>query len=202
MRLLFILIVSTLVTSTLYANEYSAGKKWKCTDKKGGSTITSIPCPVGMQSQEVDHNNNIIPNGYDPKANKQYWRCTSSLESLGHGASIYTEHSCLVSDPFNLMKYKGVRVNREGFTAEEMPVEIKRRENLAKQKEWENRHKKTANQPKVSKLLNPDELVELRGFEIIKSDAKQIKKDDCKSWMNSNVIDPTPEKKKYIKENC
>lgn len=188
MRLLFILlIVSTLATNTLYANEYSAGKKWKCTDKNGGSAITSMPCPVGMQSQEVDRNNNIIPNGYDPKANKEYWKCTSSLESLGHGASVYTEHSCLASDPFNLMKYKGVRVNREGFTAEEMPIEIKRRENLAKQKEWE--QGKNVNRP-------------LTGGVRVEGQITTKQHDDCQSWKNSNIIDPTPEKKKYIKDNC
>lgn len=202
MRLLFILIVSTLTTNTLYANEYDGGKRWKCTDKNGGSAITSMPCPIGMRSQEVDSNNNIIPNGYDPKANKQYWRCTSSIESLGRGASIYSEHGCLVVDPFNLMKYKGVKVNREGFTPEEARIDAKRRENLAKQKEWENRHKAKTNQPKVSKLIDPSELVDLRGFESVKSNPKQIKEEDCKSWINSNIADPTPDKRKYIKENC
>lgn len=187
MRLLFILIVSTLTTNTLYANEYDAGKRWKCTDKNGGSAITSMPCPIGMRSQEVDSNNNIIPNGYDPKANKQYWRCTSSIESLGRGASIYSEHGCLVVDPFNLMKYKGVKVNREGFTPEEAKIDAKRRENLAKQKEWE--QGKNVNRP-------------LTGGLSVKGQITTKKHDDCQSWKNSNIIDPTAEKQKYIKENC
>lgn len=30
----------------------------------------------------------------------------------------------------------------------------------------------------------------------------RAKPSDCKAWINSNIIDPSPDKKKYIKENC
>ena len=193
-RVLIVFLI--LITSQIHAQERS----WQCVGKDDKELIRldkTVPCPVGFRAYELDSQGNIVPNGYDPLANQKFVRCIGINKVV-----IYKKEDCLMQKALGWMKGQPIEVNREGFTLEEARIEAKRRENLAKQKEWENRHKKTPNQPKVSKLLNPDELVELRGFEIIKSDAKQIKKDDCKSWMNSNVIDPTPEKKKYIKEHC
>lgn len=197
MKCLYLLIISALVTNISYADNYSK-RKWKCTDKNGGSAITSMPCPVGMISQEVDSNNNIIPNGYDPKANKQYWRCTSSIESIGKGGTIYSESSCRALDPLNLMKYKSEQVNREGFTSDEAIIEAKRRENLAKQKEWEKGNNYLPvidfNNKNTREILLRDQ----KGFDPIKDKQQE----ECRSWKNSNVLDPTPEKKKFIEENC
>ena len=76
------------------------------------------------------------------------------------------------------MKGQPIEVNREGFTPEEAKIDTKRRENLANQKEWENRHKTHTNQPKVSKQLEPSELVDLRDLETVESKSKQIKNEE------------------------
>jgi hypothetical protein len=205
MKKVLLVAINFLWSSYLYADTYGQSLKWKCTDSKsGGAVITSSPCPIGMKSEEVDSSNNIKPNGYDPKANKEYWRCTSSLESMGHGASILSEQNCLLVDPFNLMKYKGVKVNREGFTPEEAIIDAKRRQNLAQQKIWENQsNKATLQKPIINKaLMTNDDLVDLRDFETVKPSKTEAKESDCRAWRSSNTIDPTPEKRKYIKENC
>ncbi len=180
MRLLFILIV-LIIGNQAAAQE----RRWQCIGKDDKELIRAnkkIHCPIGYRAYEIDINNKIISNGYDPLANKKFWRCTS-MEGMAQGVTAYYDKHCRLIDFINLFKYKAEIVNREGFTPEEMPIELKRRENVAKQKAWEKslENTKSTNQITISNTS---------------------KEDDCKSWINSNIADPTPDKKKYIKENC
>lgn len=191
MRLIFILIV-LVIGNQAEAQE----RRWQCIGKDDKELIRldkTTPCPIGFRAYEIDAQDKIIPNGYDPLANTNSVRCVGISKSIFYG-----EKECLMQKALGWMKGQPVEVNREGFTPEEAKIDAKRRENLAKQKEWENRHKAQTNQPKVSKLIDPSELVDLRGFETVKSNPKKIKEEDCKSWINSNIAD----KQKYIEDNC
>lgn len=195
MKLIFTLIV-LIIGNQAEAKE----RRWQCIGKDDKELIRldkTTPCPIGFRAYEINAQDKIIPNGYDPLEN------TNSVRCVGIGKVVfYGQKECLTQKALGVLKSEPVKVNREGFTPEEAKIDAKRRENLAKQKEWENRHKTHTNQPKVSKLIDPSELVDLRDFETIKSNPKQIKEEDCKSWVNSNIADPTPDKRKYIKENC
>lgn len=195
MRLLFILIVLVM------GNQAEAQeRRWQCIGKDDKELIRldkTITCPIGFRAYEIDTQDKLIPNGYDPLANTNSVRCVGISKVVFYG-----QKECLMQKALGWMKGQPIEVNREGFTPKEAKIDTKRRENLANQKEWENRHKTHTNQPKVSKQLEPGELIDLRDFETVESKSKQIKNEDCKSWINSNIADPTPDKRKYIKENC
>lgn len=42
----------------------------------------------------------------------------------------------------------------------------------------------------------------IQSVEITTGSDIRAKPSDCKSWINSNIVDPSPDKQKYIKENC
>lgn len=177
-----VLIVFLILTSSqIHAQERS----WQCVGKDDKELIRldkTVPCPVGFRAYELDSQGNIIPNGYDPLANQKFVRCIGINKVV-----IYKKEDCLMKKALGVMKGELVEINREGFTPEEARMDAKRRENLAKQKEWEKGNY-------IRKMLptNPN----------IKTPVEEKKHDDCQSWKNSNIIDPSPDKKKYIKENC
>lgn len=59
---------------------------------------------------------------------------------------------------------------------------------LAQQRQWQ--HQNNYNQYKQLNNLSNAKTPE------------EIQAENCKSWINSNIADPSPDKKKYIKENC
>ena len=177
-----VLIVFLILTSSqIHAQERS----WQCVGKDDKELIRldkTVPCPVGFRAYELDSQGNIIPNGYDPLANQKFVRCIGINKVV-----IYKKEDCLMQKALGWMKGQPVEVNREGFTPEEARIDAKRRENLAKQKEWEKG--KNVNRP-------------LTGGVRFEGKITTKQHDDCQSWKNSNIIDPSPDKKKYIKENC
>jgi len=181
MRLLFTLIV-LVIGNQAEAKE----RRWECRHHNGKLAISLFenkPCPIGTKAYEIDENNKIIPNGYDPYANETFTRCKVFKQKN----YVYGLKECLYFKGLGWTQGDFEKVNREGFTPEEARIDAKRRENLAKQKEWE--QGKNVNRP-------------LTGGLSVEGQITTKQHDDCQSWKNSNIIDPTPEKQKYIKENC
>ncbi len=180
MRFLFILIV-LVIGNQAEAKE----RRWQCIGKDDKELIRldkTLPCPVGFRAYELDSQDNIILNGYDPLASQKFVRCTGINKVV-----FYKKEEFLMQKALGGVKEQPVEVNREGFTPEEAKIDTKRRENLAKQKEWE--QGKNVNRP-------------LTGGVRVEGQITTKQHDNCQSWKNSNIIDPTPEKKKYIKDNC
>ena len=133
----------------------------------------TVPCPIGFRANELNKQGKVIPNGYDPLEKINSVRCIGINKLV-----IYGEKECLMQRALGWLKSEPVKVNREGFTPDEMAVEVKRRENLTKQKEWEKAN------------ITRNVLI------------KNNEHNECQSWKNSQIIDPTPDKKRYIEEHC
>lgn len=85
---------------------------------------------------------------------------------------------------------ENARIAWEHYNAEQQRQEQERQREfiLAQQRQWQ--HQNNYNQYK--QLNNPSNA----------KSTEEIQAENCKSWINSNIADPSPDKKKYIKENC
>jgi len=82
---------------------------------------------------------------------------------------------------------ENARIAWQHYNAEQQRQEEQRQRNfiLAQQRQWQNQNNyKQLNSPSTAKTQ------------------EEIQAETCKSWINSNIADPTPDKRKYIKENC
>lgn len=93
-------------------------------------------------------------------------------------------------------KEENARIAWEHYNAEqqrqeqEKQLEERQRERefiLAQQRQWQNQ-----NQQNYQQLNSPSNA----------KTTEEIQAENCKAWINSNIADPSPDKKKYIKENC
>lgn len=84
-------------------------------------------------------------------------------------------------------KEENARIAWQHYNAEQQRQEEERKREfiLAQQRQWQNQSSNTLKQ----------------GFSIPENNA-QTQADTCKAWRNSQLIDPTPQKQKYIDENC
>lgn len=175
-----------VVVACCAANSQAQERRWKCTGKDDHELIRtdkSIPCPIGFKADEIDANGNVIPNGYDPLAGKQFMRCIGISK-----VTFYGTENCLKQKVLGLMKGVPVTVNREGFTPEEARVDAKRRENMARQTAWESGQ---VSLPPSSGLQRQGEIKNISS-----------KEQECRAWKNSNILEPSPEKQKYLDKNC
>lgn len=85
---------------------------------------------------------------------------------------------------------ENARIAWEHYNAEQQRQEQQRQREfiLAQQRQWQ--HQNNYNQYK--QLNSPSNA----------KTTEEIQAENCKSWINSNIADPSPDKKKYIKENC
>lgn len=81
---------------------------------------------------------------------------------------------------------ENARIAWEHYNAEQQRQEQNRQHNfiLAQQRQWQNQDTKQDS-----------------GFSIPKNDA-ETQAETCKAWKNAQLIDPTPQKEKYIKNHC
>jgi len=84
-------------------------------------------------------------------------------------------------------KEENARIAWERYHAEQQRKEQQKQQDfiLAQQRQWQNQGINTVQQ----------------GFSIPKDNA-ETQAESCKAWRNSQLIDPTPKKQKYIDENC
>lgn len=84
-------------------------------------------------------------------------------------------------------KEENARIAWQNYNAQKQRQEEQRQQDfiLAQQRQWQNQGSNTVQQ----------------GFSIPKENA-ETKAETCKSWKNSQLIDPTPQKQKYIDSNC
>jgi hypothetical protein len=84
---------------------------------------------------------------------------------------------------------ENARIAWQHYNAEQQRQEQQRQREfiLAQQRQWQNQSKNNyqqLNSPSTAKST------------------EEIQAENCKAWINSNIADPSPDKKKYIKENC
>lgn len=86
-------------------------------------------------------------------------------------------------------KEENARIAWEHYNAEQQRQEQHRQREfiLAQQRQWQNQNQQ--NYQQLNSLSNA-------------KTTEEIQAENCKSWINSNIADPSPDKKKYIKENC
>lgn len=84
---------------------------------------------------------------------------------------------------------ENARIAWEHYNAEQQRQEQHRQREfiLAQQRQWQNQNQQ--NYQQLNSLSNA-------------KTTEEIQAENCKAWINSNIADPSPDKKKYIKENC
>ena len=84
-------------------------------------------------------------------------------------------------------KEENARIAWQNYNAEKQRQEEQRQQDfiLAQQRQWQNQASNKMPQ----------------GFSIPKND-QATQEDTCKAWRNSQLIDPTPQRQKYIDSNC
>lgn len=92
---------------------------------------------------------------------------------------------------------KNIKADK-ALTPKEKKIEAKRQENLSKQREWENKINYLPVIDFDKKNAREIAFKNQKDFDPVKDKAEE----ECRSWKNSYILEPTPEKNKYIQENC
>lgn len=131
-------------------------------------------------------------------------------------AKIYAEHELTVAaEQLAKQAKEEEKVNRQLYYKELANAEIaaQRQEAENARIAWENYNQERARQDEEAQRqfilaqqhqwqsLNTKNTSVSMGVKTNQT-PEEVQADNCKAWINSNIVDPTPDKKRYIKENC